>query len=197
MIRKLLDRLTAAAVAFACASAFCQAAPVIAEEGAAAEETTVSDTAEETVQEETAPTEAPHTKLSSVTIVHTAEISEEDYRPTEWWKADIDEYEDMSLVKYETVGGGASGEDTHGLAHPVAQQAAVGDNEGGEVAAVGTKLRNQGGTVGFHFRGKFVMNGRSLPSEGLGGVVKGGLQRLLLEVLAEGVVQLPRGHEVA
>ncbi|MBR3629147.1 MAG: hypothetical protein IKN55_01565, partial [Oscillospiraceae bacterium] len=69
-----------------------------------------TEAAEETVQAETAPQEQPQTKLSSVTIVHTAEISEEDYQPTEWWKADLDEYEDMSLVKYETVGGGASGE---------------------------------------------------------------------------------------
>ncbi|MBQ4464992.1 MAG: hypothetical protein II916_03410, partial [Oscillospiraceae bacterium] len=48
--------------------------------------------------------------LSSVTIVHTAEIAEEDYEPTDWWKADIEEYDDLSLVTYETVDTTAVGE---------------------------------------------------------------------------------------
>ncbi|MBP0972703.1 MAG: sporulation protein [Oscillospiraceae bacterium] len=75
-----------------------------------AEDEAVTEASEDAAVETVAPTEKPVEKLSSVTIVHTAEISEEDYQPTDWWKADIDEYEDMSLVKYETVGGGASGE---------------------------------------------------------------------------------------
>lgn len=100
MIRKLLDRLTAAAVAFACASAFCQAAPVIAEEGAAAEETTVSDTAGESE----ATTSENGLSMSTVTVVHTAEISDHDYEPTDWWKADLEEYDDdLSLVDHEAV----------------------------------------------------------------------------------------------
>ena len=51
-------------------------------------------------------TEAPSAKpagLSRVTVVHSAEITEEDYEPTEWWKAELNEYEDLSLVSYETV----------------------------------------------------------------------------------------------
>lgn len=43
--------------------------------------------------------------LSSVTVVHTADISGEDYEPTEWWKAELDEYDDLSLVSYETLNG--------------------------------------------------------------------------------------------
>ena len=97
MIRKLLDRLTAAAVAFACASAFCQAAPVIAEEGAAAEETTVSDTAGESE----ATTSENGLSMSTVTVVHTAEISDHDYEPTDWWKADLEEYDEMMKLVSE------------------------------------------------------------------------------------------------
>lgn len=52
---------------------------------------------------ETEPETDSESGLSSVTVVHTAEISDEDYEPTDWWKAEIDEYEDLSLVSYETV----------------------------------------------------------------------------------------------
>ncbi len=48
--------------------------------------------------------EAESENLSSVTIVHTAEITEENYEPTNWWKAGLEEYSDsFSLVKYEAV----------------------------------------------------------------------------------------------
>lgn len=48
--------------------------------------------------------EAESEKLSSVTVVHTAEITEENYQPTDWWKADLAEYADsFSLVRYEAV----------------------------------------------------------------------------------------------
>lgn len=48
--------------------------------------------------------EAESENLSSVTIVHTAEISEDIYEPTDWWKANLAEYEDsFSLVSYEAV----------------------------------------------------------------------------------------------
>ncbi len=97
-----IKRIIAAVTAALLAVVYHPAAVVTAESG----EEAVTETAQEDA-EKTAPTEAPQTKLSSVTIVHTAEISEEGYQPTEWWKADIDEYDDMSLVKYETVGGGA------------------------------------------------------------------------------------------
>ena len=62
------------------------------------------------------PTTEPETEaesrqgLSSVTVVHTAEITEEDYEPTEWWKADLTEYDDLSLVTYETVDNTAAAE---------------------------------------------------------------------------------------
>ena len=98
-----IKRILAAMTAVVLTAVYNPVAVVTAEsDGEAA-----TEAAEEAVQEETA---APYTKLSTVTIVHTAEISEEGYKPTDWWKADIDEYEDMSLVKYETVGGGVSGE---------------------------------------------------------------------------------------
>lgn len=42
--------------------------------------------------------------LSSVTLVHTAEIQKDIYAPTTWWKAGLTEYADsFSLVKYEAV----------------------------------------------------------------------------------------------
>lgn len=69
---------------------------VIAETGE--EPPTDEAAAQETVAEEA-------TGLSTVTVVHTADISEEDYEPTDWWKADLEEYDDLSLVSYETVGG--------------------------------------------------------------------------------------------
>ncbi len=48
--------------------------------------------------------EAESEPLSSVTIVHTADVTDNDYTVTDWWKADLDEYQDsFSLVKYETV----------------------------------------------------------------------------------------------
>lgn len=43
--------------------------------------------------------------LSTVTVIHTADISGEDYEPTEWWKANLDEYDDLSLVSYEMLDG--------------------------------------------------------------------------------------------
>ncbi len=58
-------------------------------------ETTETDTTEAETQE----------KLSSVSVIHTAKITDESYEPTSWWKADLDEYDDMSLVSYETIGG--------------------------------------------------------------------------------------------
>ncbi|MBR1458230.1 MAG: sporulation protein [Oscillospiraceae bacterium] len=48
--------------------------------------------------------------LSTVTVVHTAEISDQNYEPTDWWKADLDSYDDLSLVTYETVDTPASSE---------------------------------------------------------------------------------------
>ncbi len=57
---------------------------------------------------ETEPETDSESGLSSVTVVHTAEISDEDYEPTDWWKAEIDEYEDLSLVSYETVDASAN-----------------------------------------------------------------------------------------
>lgn len=83
-----------------------------------AETVTASDaelmTAAATEQAETGTTEseADSERLSSVTVVHTAEITEESYEPTDWWKADLEEYSDsFSLVKYETVASsGAEGD---------------------------------------------------------------------------------------
>ncbi len=68
--------------------------------------------------------------LSSVTIVHTAEITEETYQPADWWKADLAEYTDsFSLVSYEAVTGSGipgkegmeDGEETAGEAVLIAQ----------------------------------------------------------------------------
>lgn len=61
-----------------------------------------------------APTE-PETEeesgLSSVTIVRSTKV-DEDYDPVEWWKADLTEYSDMSLVSYETVDASLAAEAT-------------------------------------------------------------------------------------
>ena len=56
-----------------------------------------------TAEADTQPVTEEETGLSSVTVVHSAEITEENYEPTDWWKADIEEYDDLSLVSYETV----------------------------------------------------------------------------------------------
>ncbi len=56
------------------------------------------------VETGTEESEAESENLSSVTLVHTAEIQEEVYAPTNWWKANLGEYQDIfSLVKYEAV----------------------------------------------------------------------------------------------
>ncbi len=53
---------------------------------------------------ETEESETESESLSSVTVVHTAEITEGDYKATDWWKADLTEYDDsFALVTYETV----------------------------------------------------------------------------------------------
>lgn len=74
-----------------------------------AETVTESDTMDMTTVSTTAQTEeseAESENLSSVTIVHTAEITEENYEAADWWKADLDEYSDsFSLVSYEAVSG--------------------------------------------------------------------------------------------
>ena len=62
-----------------------------------------TETTEETDPEETQTASAKPSGLSRVTVVHSAEITEENYEPTEWWKAELNEYEDLSLVSYETV----------------------------------------------------------------------------------------------
>lgn len=93
-------RVIAALAALVLTAAYNPVPAVFAETG---DEPEVQETTE------AAPEEKPE-KLSSVTVVHTAEITEENYRPTDWWKADIDEYDDLSLVSYETVGGPDSGD---------------------------------------------------------------------------------------
>ncbi len=67
---------------------------------AAAEDGTEAASEAVTEQSTEAPTEA---SLSSVTVVHTAEITDTDYEPTDWWKAGLDEYDDLSLVSYESM----------------------------------------------------------------------------------------------
>ena len=62
-----------------------------------------TETTEETDPEETQTASAKPSGLSRVTVVHSAEITEENYEPTDWWKAELNEYEDLSLVSYETV----------------------------------------------------------------------------------------------
>ncbi len=71
--------------------------------------TAVSTPAETGTEE----SETESEKLSSVTVVHTAETTEEVYQPTDWWKADLAAYADsFSLVKYEAVtNSGAFSED--------------------------------------------------------------------------------------
>ena len=56
--------------------------------------------------------EASHaaTGLSRVTVIHSAKIADEDYEPTDWWKAELKDYEDLSLVSYETVDQSGNGE---------------------------------------------------------------------------------------
>ncbi len=81
---------------------------------AIAETVTESDTTEMTSISTTAQTEeseAESDNLSSITIVHTAEITEENYEAADWWKADLDEYSDsFSLVSYEAVTGTGTAE---------------------------------------------------------------------------------------
>lgn len=57
---------------------------------------------EPATEAETEPETEESTGLSSVTIVHSTKVDEE-YDPVSWWKADLTEYNDMSLVSYETV----------------------------------------------------------------------------------------------
>lgn len=66
------------------------------------------EVSEPEVSEET--TDENGLSLSTVTVVHTAEISDQNYEPTDWWKADLDSYDDLSLVTYETVDTPASSE---------------------------------------------------------------------------------------
>ena len=66
------------------------------------------EVSEPEVSEET--TDETGLSLSTVTVVHTAEISDQNYEPTDWWKADLDSYDDLSLVTYETVDTPASSE---------------------------------------------------------------------------------------
>lgn len=72
---------------------------------------TVTETEQEAMTAVGVPTEtgteeseAESENLSSVTLVHTADIQEDIYAPTNWWKAGLTEYADsFSLVKYEAV----------------------------------------------------------------------------------------------
>ncbi len=67
-------------------------------------DTQTMTTASGSAETETEESETESENLSSVTIVHTAEVAEDQYRATEWWKAGLNEYSDsFSLVKYETV----------------------------------------------------------------------------------------------
>ncbi len=77
--------------------------PAIAETLTEADtETLTAVTAPAETQTEESETESE--KLSSVTVVHTAETLYADYQATDWWKADLNEYSDnFALVKYETV----------------------------------------------------------------------------------------------
>lgn len=62
---------------------------------------------------ETEESETESENLSSVTIVHTADevLEEASYEVTDWWKADLDEYNDnFSLIKYEAVAGSGTTE---------------------------------------------------------------------------------------
>ncbi len=53
---------------------------------------------------QTEESETESENLSSVTVIHTADMMNADYQATDWWKADLNEYADsFSLVKYETV----------------------------------------------------------------------------------------------
>lgn len=94
--RRLASLLTAAALTLTVLPLH-----TAAEAGADDFEDLVVITEPPTEPETEPPTETRN--LSSVTVVHTAEITEESYEPTEWWKADLDEYDDLSLVSYETV----------------------------------------------------------------------------------------------
>ena len=68
----------------------------------AAEQLAPTQTASEAMTEETQ--EAATEALSTVTVIHTAEVSEDDYTPTDWWKAELDSYDDdFSLISYRTV----------------------------------------------------------------------------------------------
>ncbi len=71
--------------------------------------TAVSTPAETGTEESEAESEI----LSSVTIVHNAEVEKEKetYQAMDWWKADLDEYSDnFSLVRYEAVAGSETAE---------------------------------------------------------------------------------------
>ncbi len=65
--------------------------------------TTEPETVSMTEEPEEPETEAAKLGLSRVTVVHSAKIAADDYEPTEWWKAELNEYQDLSLVSYETV----------------------------------------------------------------------------------------------
>ncbi len=67
-------------------------------------DTEIMTAAGESTETGTEESETESENLSSVTLVHTAEIEEDVYAPTNWWKADLTEYADnFSLVKYEAV----------------------------------------------------------------------------------------------
>ncbi len=92
-------RIMAGITALLITAAFSPLMTVVAETEEEPTVETVSDITEVTTEDTT---ESDSDMLSSVTVVHTAEISEENYTPTDWWKAGLDEYDDMSLVSYET-----------------------------------------------------------------------------------------------
>ncbi len=77
-----------------------QLCPVVAED--------VTDYVSEVLEEisgETTETDTEESDmLSSVTVIHTTELSEEEYDPTQWWKADLEDYdENLDLVDYESI----------------------------------------------------------------------------------------------
>ena len=94
MVHVSIRRTTAGAAAILLACLVCVYAGSAAAKDAIPTETVTEET--QTATEETGETGA-------VTVVHSGDLMEEDYHPKTWWKADVDEYDDLSLVSYETV----------------------------------------------------------------------------------------------
>ncbi len=100
---RLPKRQIAIAVAALMLTNAIQLGTVVAE---TTEAETATTTAAVTDTAEISESQAETSGLSSVTVIYSEEATNENYAPTDWWKAGLGEYQDsFSLVTYETVGG--------------------------------------------------------------------------------------------